>query len=720
MRGKRGARSIEQARGQGPMARGLWSVKIIKLAATVLCGLTLVWSWANRSFAQSGGAEAQSEGAENANNRRNEQEPKVRPKLPIIEEEGPFKIQFQFTPMIRGVSVSGSPTRIGEYNLLSSGPEWSLRVASPEHARNAFAFQAARRGRDAQNHSFVVDLRRMVRSQTSYDRLLHRTDHDGLGNLSFGSELFGQPILGGNVGALRSSNADPGRPYVNFNSALKNRLTVQAPFFSRLKLIAEYNRVAKQGHQQVTTITHCANCHVGSSTRFFDRYTDEFKLTPELKFGRSMLLYTFRHVDFVEKAAPPTFDYGQAIELTGILPFAVVPNTRKTAHQVRMKHDWPRAGVQASYSNTTSRNDLTAEGAELNRANLRITVVPSRGLTLVGKYDWLRNDYSIQNGIDRTNQSAGLEASYHFWRGTNLRAEYEWKEIRRTGYPFDRTSLFEDFLRRDHDTRTNAFKLWLARNLTRNVRASLKYKREDSDNPLVRFGKQGSFAPGFGVPPNRKLSEFPYQHQTSLPEQGQEISADATWTPRASFSMYGLYRLSSSSNPTVSWASRGHQFLTNVSYAPWEERLTLSGSYAYFDNRVNADLVFGTVAGVLPVLNQGIEPIVDRHVPYLETAQSISVNAGVGLTSRIRSTYDFSLTAGRSQFDSTRLPEIGGFSALNISYLPQLDFGLEYEFHPGRVVYLKYGFARYRDRFNEPDNGAAHALFFGLGWKEAR
>jgi hypothetical protein len=640
--------------------------------------------------------------------------------LPTIEEEAPFKFQFQFTPMIRGVKVSGNRTRVGEYSVLSSGPEWWLRIANAESAKNSFTFQALRRGRDAQTHSFVADLSRVVRVRSSYDRLLHRTDHDALRNLSFSSQLFGQPILGGNVGALTNSDADRGRPYVNFNSELKNRLTIQPPFLSRFKLITEYNRVAKQGHQQVTTITHCANCHIGSSTRFFDRYTDEFKLSPELKLGRLMLFYTLRHVDFVEKAAPPTFDYGQAIELTGVLPFAWVPNINKNVHQLRAKLDLPGATVQASYVNTDSRNELTANRAELNRANLRITVTPSRWLTLTGKYEWLRTDYSILNGIDRTSQGAGVEASYHFWRGTNLRAEYEWKRIDRKNFPYDRTSLFEDFLRRDYDTRTNAFKLWLSRNLSRNLRASVKYKREDSDNPLLRFGKQGSFAPGFGVPPNRKLSDFPYQNQTSLPEQSNDISTDATWTPRTNLSVYGLYRFSSASNPTVSWQSRGHQLLTNISYAPWEDRLTLSGGYAYFRNRANADLIFGTVAGVLPVLNQRIEPIVDRHVPYRETAQTISLNADVGLTSRVRSIYDFSFTTGRSQFDSAVLPDIGGFSALDIDYLPRLDLGLEYELRSGRVLYLKYGFAKYADRFNAPDNGTAHAVFFGLGWKGAR
>ncbi|MBI3950851.1 MAG: hypothetical protein HY314_10410 [Acidobacteria bacterium] len=691
----------------------LYSIKMVKLLAVLLCTLTFVWSWADGSLAQS-------QEPEKAKEEQKEPEQKQKQKLPTSEEAAPFKIQFQFAPMIRGVKVSGNKTRVGEYTVLSSGPEWWLRMANAQSAKNSFTFQALRRGRDAQTHSFVADLSRIVRVRSSYDRLLHRTDHDSLGNLNFSSQLFGQPILGGSVGALRNSDADGSRAYINFNSELKTRLTIQPPFLSHFKFMAEYNRVAKQGHQQVTTITHCANCHIGSSTRFFDRYTDEFKLSPELRLGRLMLFYTLRHVDFVEKAAPPTFDYGQAIELTGVQPFAWVPNINKNMHQLRMKLDLPRATVQASYSNTDSRNELTANRAELNRANLKITVTPSRRLTLTGRYEWLRNDYSILNGIDRMGQSAGLEASYHFWRGTNLRAEYEWKRIDRKNFPYDRTSLFEDFLRRDYDTRTNAFKLWLARNLIRNLRASVKYKREDSENPLLRFGKQGSFAPGFGVPPNRKLSDFPYRNQTKLPEQTSEITAEAIWTPRTNLSAYGSYRFSTATNSTVSWQSRGHQLLTNVSYAPWQERLTLSTSYAYFRSRTNADLIFGTVAGVLPVLNQRIEPMVDRRVPYRETAQTIALNADVGLTSKVRASSDFSFTTGRSQLHSAALPDIGGFSALDIDYLPRLDLGLEYELRSGRVLYLKYGFAKYADRFNAPENGTAHAVFFGLGWKGAR
>lgn len=212
---------------------------------------------------------------------------------------------------------------------------------------------------DEQKYGGNIDLNRFVRYTSSYNRFLHRLDHDTLDNLSawvlhspqtldpskdpnwenIGPSLFPtgniyrhksppyegiwwRPVPGtGTMGygewtdvnnnkkregglesiggaALFHQDYNPNDDYRIVRSEWKNRVDFSLPFIPGTKLTFNHRMEQRKGYDQARTMSKCGACHVTSQTKGIDEHTNEYGGTLSTDLGPVSLVYSYMHRDF--------------------------------------------------------------------------------------------------------------------------------------------------------------------------------------------------------------------------------------------------------------------------------------------------------------------------------------------------------------------------------------------------------------------------------------
>ena len=118
--------------------------------------------------------------------------------------------------------TSGSKFRVGEYDVLGDRPVVGIDLWGQQ---NGVRFDVqGRNGGDANDQKYTasVDIKRLVKAHVSYQRFLHRTDHDGLGYMDSVSNI------GGTFG-VQHTDTDPGAQHQTAYSELNARVDVSLP-----------------------------------------------------------------------------------------------------------------------------------------------------------------------------------------------------------------------------------------------------------------------------------------------------------------------------------------------------------------------------------------------------------------------------------------------------------------------------------------------------------
>ena len=325
----------------------------------------------------------------------------VLPVLSYGEEanQAPAKFKAEFSAGYHGYATDDSKRRVAEYESVDSSPNFGLRVEGSNE--NLYLDLTGNyKDNDDLYTGADLDLSRIFRVNLSYDRFIHRLDHDEFYKPYIKkSQTLSDPQFKIPVGinndpsdpqpdsykfvdypgyddvvawethgpkAFRYTDLDFGKDYMYRIKRFGSDFKLQLPFFPNIIVHGGYHYTNKKGNRQVMTMSHCASCHIVSQAQMVNQTTQIYKGGVTFIHGPLTLDFThktkvFRRSDetmhnFYELSHhPPAYDPqygGTAAPPPGgeegtfgnrlnyqyeSLPFARVPETDKNTETVKAR-----------------------------------------------------------------------------------------------------------------------------------------------------------------------------------------------------------------------------------------------------------------------------------------------------------------------------------------------------------------------------------------------
>lgn len=286
--------------------------------------------------------------------------------------------------------VDGSPDMAAEYFDDGSGPLIDVTVNTHQDWGSLFLlgdFQSTNQN----SASLDFDIKRLVRSHTSWDKFVHRLGHDPMTNLEATS-------FNGKV--VQHTDFDPTTNYDITYSDLFSRTELQLPSLRALTLGVDFRQQQRKGHTQAFTTSHCDTCHIKSQDHALDQKTNDVTLDAKVAWhgGYVKGAFTSRELKNGTLGVPVTFDD------------ALHPELQLPLFDNRLQYDSDVGEVIA---------DLTPDiNKDTGRLDLAINNLAGFALTANGVWSTTENTYT---GLESDYAGYILTAAKRFKSGLRLR-----------------------------------------------------------------------------------------------------------------------------------------------------------------------------------------------------------------------------------------------------------------------------------------------------------
>jgi hypothetical protein len=530
---------------------------------------------------------------------------------------------------------TGNLNRVAEFDVAKDGalPTINAQVwGGSEKARYELFASHSGDNRDQKYGAFLTAANGRVKASATFDRFLHRLDHDPLDYMDAGIGNF----------VVRATDHNPTDTYASTNGFWKADIEVAAT--EHIRLFASHSLQMADGHRQSMTMSHCANCHVDSYSRKLDQTTQTLAAGARVSAGRFSADYTYEHRTFEEKSATLTHTYDNAVhpvtlldvfvsrlqydDNNGPLPFDLLPKQTKQTNSVRAAYAFPGAGgLSAGFTQSTSKNETGNFGADFMGVNGRLTFPlgkkadvkafvrryeietdsvfvdvaepiapagPAAGLTYAQQYPgMLPLDYTTESTASRTPTEMAIELAYRPTKRSSINLGYEYEAIEREHFHVEKTT-------------TSTFKgsASFRPGKTVSLRARAEYAMTDDPFTNVNAAKPASLqtvpTPGglpFG-PQSLQYFEMYNSRMANLsahPTDSLLVDSGLTWSPSQKFTVSGHYRFRDMKNDQLNfsdWSHAIHMPGVEVYVAP-NDRFTLAAGWGY--QKDTLDTVFSTL-----------------------------------------------------------------------------------------------------------------------------
>jgi len=532
-------------------------------------------------------------------------------------------------------SNDGSQNRLNEYEVAKDG---TLPAFGAQLWGNNGSFKydlLANHGGDSRDQKYGAFLSAAggrVKASVTFDRFLHRLDHDPLTYMEAGIGNF----------VVRATDHDPGTEYSSTNGILNTDVSIAAT--KHIELFASHKMVMRDGVHQGLTMSHCANCHVESVGRTMDQTTNTLAAGARLNAGRFTMDYTFEDRPFEEKGATPTNTYDNAVhpvtlldvfvsrvqydDNNGPLPFDLVPKQTKRTSTVRAAYALPGDGaVSGNFTHARSENEFSGLGSDFTGGHARVTIPlgkkayvkgffrkyeietesvfvdvvesiapagPAAGLTYAQQYpSMLPLDYDTESTASRSPTEMALELAFRPGKRSSINLGYEYEAIEREALHVEKTT-------------TNTFKAsaYYRPNKTTSLRA--RYEQAMTSDPFANVNGakpailQTTPTPG-GLPFGPQSLQYFEMYNSRMANLGAHptdslfLEGSATWAPSQKFTVSGHYRYRDLQNDELNystWSHAIHMPGVEIYVAP-TDRFTLAAGWG--DQKDTLDTVFSTV-----------------------------------------------------------------------------------------------------------------------------
>ncbi len=548
------------------------------------------------------------------------------PLLAVAGDEGTTTSSFEMGAW--GTTTSGSPDMVSEYEPNQGGPQFTLNLASHGDVGGLLLETDVRHSDDART-TFDFDIKRMVRSHTTYTKLLHRLGHDPLTYME-GTSTNGKVV--------QYEDHNPWRTYDLTYAVLHNRTEFQFPGAEMLTLAVEFRDQHREGHKQALVLSHCDTCHVNGMNRPVNEHTRDAALEAKLAWHSGGITARYTARKYRENYRSLSMTYDDALHPEKRLPLfddrlqydsaegpqavAMVPDIDKGIARLDLQQAlgkgfyltgtgvWSETenkytGLKASYSGymatvagrlgkgwrfrwrgrvyTLDNDDFYVE------TNERTSVAgPTAGKTYRELYNFEPN-FLRQSSLNRSTVESNADLSYRFGRKTGtLKFTWNYRSADRDHFAVTDSG--------DTTTTTNLLGIsWRARP-GKKWRLDARYRHASVDNPFMSLNQLAST---FESPPytNPFTSPQYFQFQdarigdgTSLPSSWDEIRLAATFNMSATSMFNATYRWWSGDNSDgdlTDWSRTNQSFTVMFSSSPISKWTWFAG-YNWLDSSLDA------------------------------------------------------------------------------------------------------------------------------------
>jgi hypothetical protein len=532
-------------------------------------------------------------------------------------------------------SNDGNQNRLNEYEVAKDGtlPQFGAQLWGNN---GSFTYDLLANyggdNRDQKYGAYFAAFGGRLKASVSFDRFLHRLDHDPLDYMEAGVGNF----------VVRSTDHDPGTAYSTANGLLNTDVSIAAT--KNVEFFVSHKMVMRDGVHQGLTMSHCANCHVESYGRKLDQTTNTLAAGARVNAGRFTMDYTFENRRFEENAPTPTKVYDNAIhpvtladvflsrvqydDGNGPLTFDLFPTFTKQTSTVRAAYALPGDGaVSGNFTHASSTNDYSDFGSTFTGGHARVTIPlgkraylkglfrkyeietesvfvdviepvapagPAAGLTYAQQYPgMLPLDYNTESAASRTPTEMALELAIRPGKRSSINLGYEYEEIARESFHVEKST-------------TNLFKAsaYWRPDKTLNLRA--RYEQAMTSDPFANIHAAKPAAlqlvptPG-GLPFGPQSLQYFEMYNSrmanlsSSPTDTLFLEGTATWSPSQHVTVSGHYRYRDQKNDELNYSTWGHAMHmpgVDIYIAP-TPRVTLAAGWGY--QKDTLDTVFSTL-----------------------------------------------------------------------------------------------------------------------------
>ncbi len=484
--------------------------------------------------------------------------------------------------------------------------------------------------------------------------LLHDT-HGVVSNLTAFVPLFYCTKTTGETGLhgaqmYAHTDMDRGRDYEIFRTEHKGDLKLQLPFFPYLIPEMKIRREVRRGWRQTTFMAgKCLPCHVVGNGLRVDERTTDVSIGATLKYGIVTASYFHTEGYFDNRARKNYYLFDDAYHPKYGTVFksrlsyenerkryGEVPDVDKDTDAVKLRVDLPYATTfYGSFVTSRVENEYTNNSYDMDAyfARLTSTLFANR-LTLSGHFRYydLDNDdvdvrmeniannptvlgpaygvpvslfsYERKSNMERGVTEAGLDFSWRFLKGYNLRGGYTFKEIDRKNYHwkkyFDPSMKDEGFL--DHEiTEIHDLKIALNARPFRTLTGRISYEFEYRDNPFenhngICLRHRNDLV--MGGTPYYEIFRNAYRHKdaSNVPTDTHRVKLNATWAPSGKYSVNANFQYTYQKNNDSDWENNTYIAGINFWLSPINN-LFITLGYNYERNEYETRFCYDFFAG---------------------------------------------------------------------------------------------------------------------------
>jgi hypothetical protein len=532
-------------------------------------------------------------------------------------------------------SNDGSQNRLNEYEVAKDGtlPQFGAKVWG-NNGSFTFDLLASHGGdnRDQKYGAYLSGGGGRFKASVTFDRFLHRLDHDPLDYVESGIGNF----------VVRATDYDKGTDYSTTTGMLNTNVSVAAT--KNVEFFVSHKMMLRDGIHQSMTLSHCANCHIQSRGRTMDETTNTLAAGARVSAGRFTMDYTFENRTLEENGATPTNTYDNAVhpvtladvfvsrvqydDANGALPYDLVPKLTKRTNTVRAAYALPGDGaISGNFTHSSSNNDYADFGSTFTGGHARVTIPlgkraylkglfrkyeietesvfvdvveqtapagPAAGLTYPQQYPaMLPLDYYTESTAARSPTEMALELAFRPGKRSSINLGYEYEEITRESFHVEKST-------------TNLFKASAYWRPDKTVNLRARYEQAMTSDPYANINAAKpailQTVPTPGGMPFGPLSLQYFEmynsrmaNLSSFPTDSLFLEGTASWSPSPQVTVSGHYRYRDQKNDELNYSTWGHAMhMPGVEvWAAPSPRFTLAAGWGY--QKDTLDTVFSTL-----------------------------------------------------------------------------------------------------------------------------
>jgi hypothetical protein len=554
-----------------------------------------------------------------------------------------------------GMTSSGSPTKVGEFQSLDSSPFWDIDGLLSNGDRTVDFTATGTDNEGTQGRLYYFSPKLTVK--TDYERFFRRLDRRGVevpGPLPFDGTIFENfnPTSGSSASqrVLNSDVLNPGQDYAirvqEFKTSFKGTIT------ENLKWRLNVWGMDKEGFRQASKLGHCFDeslitagqpsgnrCHLLAQPQHIDWRTTEVEPVIEAKLGPITAEYSRTMRAFDQNDQVVTRRYSNASHdgwpITGAdIPYDVLVDNFTQIDRLKLSCDVTDYdhfytymyvgdtenkyrdthrffnGFDLRWTNDRAENlKWTAYAKKSREDNQLPSTFPEAPLVQGG--DTIA-DYHHPINYDRT--AAGLKSQWKpfasGWpaaRGFAITAGYEWARLNRNFADYEAEDarwvsavgppqVFDTWEFEQPDTVTNAVNVTASMRWSSRFDSFLRYKYTNVHNPLFGFRATNG------------------EENTNQPDQINVVEIGGTWMPAGNFLVTATVGVEARNNRTefdnlgqafavfhtnpreFGFDELNYPIVVSAWYAP-SSKWSLTGGYASFTNWIDQTITLGDLFG---------------------------------------------------------------------------------------------------------------------------